>query len=127
VGSGRAGPARGAGGVGVGEPLRRDGEQDTVAGLAGADRETGREVGFAGAGRTEEHHVVLRGDEVQCGEVGDGVAFEAAGVVEVELLDALAGGESGGADPALAAVGVAGGDLAFPAADGAAEVSAIRC
>jgi len=39
--------------------------------------------------------------------VGDDLAFEAAGVVEVELLQALAGGEPGGADPALAAVRVA--------------------
>ena len=41
----------------------------------------------------------------------DDVAFEAAGVVEVELLEALAGRESGGADAALAAVGLPGGDL----------------
>ena len=57
----------------------------------------------------------LRGDEVQGAQVGDDVAFEAAGVVEVELLQALAGGEPGGADAALAAVGLAGGDLALQA------------
>lgn len=45
--------------------------------------------------------------------MADQVTFEAAGVVEVELFQALAGGEPGGADPALAAVGVAGGDLAL--------------
>ena len=44
-----------------------------------------------------------------------GVAFEAAGVVEVELLQALAGREPGGADAALAAVGLPGGDLALQA------------
>jgi hypothetical protein len=49
--------------------------------------------------------------------VGDGVALEAAGVVEVELFQAFAGGEAGGADPALAAVGVAGGDLPLQAGD----------
>jgi hypothetical protein len=37
-------------------------------------------------GWTEEHHVVFGGDEVQGAQMGDGVAFEAAGVVEVELL-----------------------------------------
>ena len=42
---------------------------------------------------------------------------QAAGVVEVELLQALAGGEPGGADPALAAVGLPGGDLALQAGD----------
>jgi hypothetical protein len=40
--------------------------------------------------------------------VGDDVAFESAGVVEVELLEALSGGEPGGADPAFAAVGLTG-------------------
>ena len=33
--------------------------------------------------------------------------------VEVEVLEGLAGGEPGGADPQLGAGGVAGGDLAF--------------
>jgi hypothetical protein len=36
-------------------------------------------------------------------------------VVEVKFLEALAGRESGSADPALSAVGVAGGDLALQA------------
>jgi hypothetical protein len=45
--------------------------------------------------------------------VGDQVAFQAAGVVEVELLDAFAGREPGGPDPTLAAVGVPRGDLAL--------------
>ena len=59
----------------------------------------------------------LAGDEVQGAQVRDQVAFQAAGVVEVELLQALAGGEPGGADAALAAVGFAGGDLALQAGD----------
>ena len=88
-----------------------------MPGLAGADRDPGGEVGLAGAGRAEEHHVALLGDEVEGAEVGDGVALEAAGVVEVELLQALAGREPGGPDPALAAVGVAGGDLPLQAGD----------
>jgi hypothetical protein len=41
----------------------------------------------------------------------DLVAFQAAGVVEVELFDAFAGREPGGTDPVFAAVGVAGSDL----------------
>jgi hypothetical protein len=66
-------------------------------------------------GRSEEDHVVPGGGEVQGAQVRDGVAFEAAGVVEVELLQRLAGREPRGADAALAAVGLAGGDLALQA------------
>ena len=62
-----------------------------------------------------EDHVLAGGDEVQGAQVRHGVAFEAAGVVEVELLQALAGGEPGMADAPLAAVGLAGGDLALQA------------
>ena len=50
-------------------------------------------------------------------QVRDQVAFEAAGVVEVELLEGLAGREPGGADPTFAAVGLPGGDLALQAGD----------
>ena len=60
-----------------------------------------------------KHHVLLGHDEIQGAQVGDGVAFEAAGVVEVELLEALAGGEAGGADAAFPAVGLPRGDLAL--------------
>jgi hypothetical protein len=67
--------------------------------------------GFAGAGWSEEHHVLLRGDEIQGAKVGDGLALEGPLMVEVELLQALAGWEPGGADAALAAVGFPGGDL----------------
>ena len=64
-------------------------------------------MGFAGAGRAEEHDLVAVGDEVQGVQVRDGYAFEAAGVVGVELLQRLAGREPSGADPALATVGLA--------------------
>jgi len=47
--------------------------------------------------------------------VGDRLPLEAAGVVEVELLQALSGREAGGAAAALAAVGFSGGDLALQA------------
>ncbi len=75
----------------AGDPFRCGGEQGAVPGLAGPDRQPDREVGLAGAGWAEEHHVLLRDDEVQGAQVGEGVAFEAVGVVEVELLEALAG------------------------------------
>ncbi len=106
--------------VGVGEardPLGGGREQNPMAGLAGPDRQAGREVGLAGAGRAEQQHVLLRGDEVQRAEVGDEVSLEAAGVVEVELLQGLAGWEPGSADPAFPAVALAGGDLPLQAGD----------
>ena len=68
-------------------------------------------MGLAGAGWAEEDDVLFRGDEVQGAQMGDDLAFESAGVVEVELLQALAGREAGGPDAALAAVGLPGGDL----------------
>jgi hypothetical protein len=49
--------------------------------------------------------------------VGDRFAPEAAGVLVVELLEALAVGEAGGADASLAAVALAGGDLPLQAGD----------
>jgi hypothetical protein len=104
--------------VGGGEsvdPLAGGGEQHPVPGLARVDGQPDREVGLAGAGRSEEHHVLPAGDEVQGAQVSKGVAFQPAGVVEVELLQGLAGGESGGADAALAAVGLPCGDLALQA------------
>ena len=48
--------------VGSGEPVDPFGggrEVDPVPGLAGADRDPGREVGFAGAGRAEEDDVLF--------------------------------------------------------------------
>jgi len=47
--------------------------------------------------------------------VGDQVAFQSAGMIEVELLDAFAGREPGSPDPAFAAVGVSCGNLALQA------------
>ena len=90
-----------AGAVGDGEavdPFGGGGEHDAVAGVAGADRQADGEVGLAGAGRAEEHDVVAGGDEVEGAEVGDDVTLEGALVVAVELVEALAGREAGGAD-----------------------------
>ena len=47
--------------------------------------------------------------------MGDDLAFEPAGVVEVELLQALAGRKPGGADAALTTVGLPGGDFPLQA------------
>ena len=100
--------------VGFGEavdPLGGGSEQDAVPGLAGADRDTGGEVGFAGAWWAEEDHVVFGGDEVQGAQVGDRLAFEAASVLEVEVLEGLVGRKAGGADAAFSAVGLPCADL----------------
>jgi len=53
--------------------------------------------------------------KIEGAQVRDHLTFEAAGMVEVELLQALAGGEPGGADAALPAVGLPGGDLPLQA------------
>jgi Mycolic acid cyclopropane synthetase len=90
--------------VGFGEardPFGGGGEQDAMPGLAGPHRQPDRQVGFAGAWWAEEDDVVAGGDEVQRPQVGDGVAFESAGVVEVELFQRFARREPGGADTVL--------------------------
>ena len=65
--------------------------------------------------RTEEHHVIAGGDEVQGAQMGDGVAFESAGVVEVELLQRFTRREASGADTFLTAVRLPGRHLALQA------------
>jgi hypothetical protein len=99
----------------AGDPFGGGGEGDAVAGLAGPDAEADGEVGLAGAGRAQEDHVLFAGHEIEGAEVGDGVSLEGALVVEVEVLEGLAGGEPGGFDAALAAVVLAGGDFSFEA------------
>jgi len=74
-------------GVGqAGDPSGGGSELHSVAGLAGADAKADRQVGLASAGWAEEHHVLPGRHKVQRAEVGDGVAVEALGVVEVELF-----------------------------------------
>ncbi len=63
---------------------------------------------LAGSGWAQEHDVALGGDEVEGAQVGDGVALQAAGVVVVELFQALAGWEPGCPDAAFPAVGLPG-------------------
>jgi hypothetical protein len=81
----------------AGNPFGGGGESDAVAGLADPDAEAGGEVRLAGARWAEEHDVVFGVDGVE-GAVGDHLAFQAALMVEVEVLQAL-WGEAGGSDP----------------------------
>ena len=93
------------------DPFGRGAKENAVAGQAGADAERDGEVGLAGAGRAEQDDVLAAGEEVQLGEVQDGVAAQRGLKGEVEFLDRLAGREAGGLDAGLAAVAVAAVDL----------------
>jgi hypothetical protein len=79
---------------------------------AAVDAERGGEVGFAGAGRAEEHDVAGLGQERPGGERGDLLA-DGGLVVPVEVVEGFAGREPGPADALGGAGGVAGGDFAF--------------
>jgi hypothetical protein len=100
--------------LGVGErgdPFGRRLEDDALSGEARADPQGHGQMSFPGAGRAQQHDVLLAGQEVQLGEVQHRVATQAALEGEVELLDRLARREPGGLDPCLAAVAVAAIDL----------------
>jgi site-specific DNA recombinase len=94
-----------------GDPLGGGLEEDPVAGEAGPDPERDRDVGLAGAGRTEQDHVLAGVQEVELAEVLDHLLLHAALEAEVELLERLVGGEAGLSDAALAAVRLARGVL----------------
>ena len=96
-------------------PLGRGGEQHAVPGLTGPNGQTDGQVGLPGSRGAEEDDVLLGLDEVEGPEVGHHVPLEAALVVEVELLQGLAGRESGGPDADLPTVGLAGGHLPLQA------------
>jgi hypothetical protein len=68
-------------------------------------------VCLAGPGRTEQHHVLARVQEVELAEVLDHRLFDRALEAEVELLECLAGREARRLDARLATVGLARGDL----------------
>jgi hypothetical protein len=68
-------------------------------------------VCFAGAGRAGQDDVLLGVQKVELAEVLDHLLSDRALEAEVELLERLARGEAGGLGPALAAVGLPGGDL----------------
>ena len=59
-------------------------------------------MGLPGARRAEKDHVLPGGDKVEGAQMHDLGTFQAAGVIEVELLDAFAGWESGGLDASSA-------------------------
>ncbi len=58
------------------DPLHGGGGHDAVTGLAGSDADGCGQMRLAGPGRTEEHHVALVRDEVECGEVVDRLAAD---------------------------------------------------
>ena len=62
---------------------------------------------FAGAGRAEQHDVLLGVQEVELAEVLDHLAADRALEAEVELLERLALREARRLDPALAAMAFA--------------------
>ena len=63
--------------------------------------------------------------KIEGAQVDDAVEFQAPGVVEVELLQAFAGREPGGADPALAAMGFSRRNLALQAGDEELKVETV--
>jgi hypothetical protein len=75
------------------------------------DAEGDGEVGFAGAGWSQEDHVVGFSEEVELVEMGDLLAGYGALVGEVEVIQGLDLGEPGCFDPVLAAVGFSGSDF----------------
>ncbi len=96
------------------DPLGGGGEGHAMASQAGPDAQGDRQVALAGPGRAQEHGVGLRLDEVEGVEVGDDVLADAALVLEVEVLEGLAGREASGADAGVA-VGLASAHLALQA------------
>jgi hypothetical protein len=61
-------------GVGeLGDPFGCGPEEDAVAGEAGADRERDGQMRLAGAGRAEQDDVLAASEEVELGEVKDGL------------------------------------------------------
>ena len=63
-------------------------------------------MGSPGSGCAQEHHVVFGGDEVQRPKVGDGVAFEVADMIKVELLQRFPRRRPSSSNPWLVPVGL---------------------
>ena len=72
--------------------------------LTGADRQSDGQMGFAGAGWSEEDHVVLRGHEIERAQVRDRLPLDTTSMIEVELLQRFAGREPRRPDPRFTAV-----------------------
>jgi hypothetical protein len=69
----------------------------------------------AGRYAGQEGYVLFGGDEFERAQASDGVVFEGALVFKVELFQRFTGREACRANPALTAVGLAGGDLTLQA------------
>ena len=86
-------------------------ERDAVAGLAGLDRQRGRQMGLAGAGRADQADVGVLVDPGELREVQDQRLLGARLGGEVEVLERLVRREGGVADAVAGAGGVAREDL----------------
>ena len=82
-----------------------------MAASRGVDAERDRQVRLAGAGRTEEDHVLRLSEEVELREVRHRLLLDGALEGEIEVIQGLDLRESGRLHPVLAAVGFAGAHL----------------
>ncbi len=71
------------------DPFGRGGECDSVAAAGGLDAERDREMGLAGAGRSQEDDVVRFSDEVELREVLRLRALDRSLEAEVEIIERL--------------------------------------
>jgi len=79
-----------------------------VATPGGLHGEGDGEVRLAGARGPEEDDVLVLGEEVELGEVEHGLALQAAGEAEVEVVEGLDGRQARRLDARLTAVALAG-------------------
>jgi len=86
-------------------------EVGAEAGVNGLDGEGDGKVRLADAGRSEEYHVLGLVDEAEGTELGDLAGIDGGLEVEVELVESLAGGESGHVEAGLEIAGSAGLDF----------------
>src|SRR5690606_5061868 len=98
----------------AGDPAGGGVEGDAVTGPGRDDTQRGGEVGFAGAGRAEQHHVAGLGQK-RSGRQGGDRATRGALLVEVDVFQGFSRGEAGCFDADLGAGGGPGGD--FPVQD----------
>lgn len=75
-----------------GDPAGGGVEEDPVPGLGCLDADPDREMGFPGAGRPEQDHVLGLGKEHSDAQMGDKVPVRGGLVVEVKLLEVLCAG-----------------------------------
>ena len=96
----------------AGYPLGRGGELDAVIGVRGLDPEGGGELGLAGAGLAQHHHVAgLFRERHRC--QGRDLLTDSRLEIEVEVLQCPDGGEPRGTNGQPVAGGVADQDFGF--------------